>query len=189
MGQTQLSRPAGSSAQKRLLQIGLNRLVAQPDFGQRLVERVAADAPLGFAVQSDPRRTVHEIESDDILLLDLLQRLHDRRQRFDLRLDRAKLGGSIVLNQAFIEGIDELISGERAQYVELDTPRTLRQYASEVSGLLRQIQARDVDLEYDPCPYTRAVQDQLLRAHRHLVVELDASDLGGERVRRKHANG
>ena len=45
------------------------------------LKRVAADGPLGFAVQPDPRRTVHEIESDDILLLDLPQRPHDCRQR------------------------------------------------------------------------------------------------------------
>src|ERR1019366_3619364 len=67
------------SAQQRLFQIGLNRLVAKPDFGQRLIERVAIDAPLGFSIQSNPRSTFHEIEGDDILLLDLLERFHDRR--------------------------------------------------------------------------------------------------------------
>src|SRR6266404_7483420 len=106
---------AALNAQKRLLQIGLNRLLAKPDFGQRLIERVTTDASLGFAVQSDPRCTVHEIERDDILLLDLLERLYDRRQLIDLRLNRGELGGGIVIGETFVERFDELIRRERAQ--------------------------------------------------------------------------
>src|SRR6266566_9285361 len=98
---------AALNAQKRLLQVGLNRLLAKPDFDQRLIERVTTDASLGFAVQSDSRCTVHEIESDDVLLLDLLERLHDRRQLVNLRLHCGELGSGIVFGESFVERFDE----------------------------------------------------------------------------------
>src|SRR5256885_16769347 len=81
------------AAEQRLLQIRLYGLVADPDPAEGAVERLAGDRAFVLSIPAYLRRAVDEVEGDDVLFLDLLQRLHDAKELIRLRLDRGQLGG------------------------------------------------------------------------------------------------
>ena len=116
-----------SVAEERLLQVRLHRFVADPDPGEGTVERLARDGAFVFSVPPYLRRAVDEVEGDDILFLDLFERLEDAKELIGLRLDRGELGGGIRLGETVVQGIGQLVGGQCAQQVELDSARAFRQ--------------------------------------------------------------
>src|SRR5438552_6139467 len=167
------------AAEQRLLQIRLYGLVADPDPAEGAVERLAGDRAFVLSIPAYLRRAVDEVEGDDVLFLDFLERLHDAKELIRLRLDRGQLGGGIGLGETVVQCIGQLVGRERAQQVQLNPARALREHARGVRGFLRHIQACHIDFENSAGADAGTVEYQLLPAKRNLVIELDATDFGG----------
>src|SRR5256885_3924273 len=89
--------PLLAAAEERLLHVGLDRALAEPDAQQRAEKRLAWDhGALRRAVDAQARAGLRRVvEVDDHALLRLADALHRRHQRVDLMLEpgEPRLGG------------------------------------------------------------------------------------------------
>src|SRR5712691_246299 len=179
-----------SLAEHGLLQVGVDRLVAEPDFEQRDEKILPGDElPPARAVDRDTgSRFGPKIQGDDRLLFCAANLVHHREERIEALPERRDLDLGMVGPHALLEGVGQLPCAEIAERRHRYALCPFQREHFGGAGLpFQEIERADVHLEDESGAHAGAVELQLGRADLDALVHVDSGDFRCERkLRTKH---